>query len=34
MLCVFRDVFEQLSEMERSGANATSEAGRNVLQPL
>uniref|UniRef100_A0A671U6Q9 Ubiquitin carboxyl-terminal hydrolase n=1 Tax=Sparus aurata TaxID=8175 RepID=A0A671U6Q9_SPAAU len=29
-----KDVFEQLSEMERSGANATSEAGRNVLQPL
>lgn len=29
-----KDVFEQLSEMERSGASATSEAGRNVLQPL
>lgn len=29
-----KDVFEQLSEMERSGAGATSEAGRNVLQPL
>uniref|UniRef100_I3KJB2 Ubiquitin carboxyl-terminal hydrolase n=1 Tax=Oreochromis niloticus TaxID=8128 RepID=I3KJB2_ORENI len=27
-------VFEQLSEMERSGAGSTSEAGRNVLQPL
>uniref|UniRef100_A0AAX7VQS9 Ubiquitin carboxyl-terminal hydrolase n=1 Tax=Astatotilapia calliptera TaxID=8154 RepID=A0AAX7VQS9_ASTCA len=29
-----KDVFEQLSEMERSGAGSTSEAGRNVLQPL
>ncbi|XP_049905864.1 ubiquitin carboxyl-terminal hydrolase 37 isoform X1 [Epinephelus moara] len=29
-----KDVFEQLSEMERSGASTTSEAGRNVLQPL
>lgn len=29
-----KDVFEQLSEMERSGASNTSEAGRNVLQPL
>lgn len=29
-----KDVFEQLSEMERSGAGAPSEAGRNVLQPL
>ncbi|XP_056145057.1 ubiquitin carboxyl-terminal hydrolase 37 [Lampris incognitus] len=29
-----KDVFEELSEMERSGANNTSEAGRNVLQPL
>ncbi|XP_041857328.1 ubiquitin carboxyl-terminal hydrolase 37 isoform X2 [Melanotaenia boesemani] len=29
-----KDVFEQLSEMERSGASGTSEAGRNVLQPL
>ncbi|XP_051260989.1 ubiquitin carboxyl-terminal hydrolase 37 isoform X4 [Dicentrarchus labrax] len=29
-----KDVFEQLSEMERSGASSTSEAGRNVLQPL
>ncbi|XP_047456420.1 ubiquitin carboxyl-terminal hydrolase 37 isoform X2 [Mugil cephalus] len=29
-----KDVFEQLSEMERSGAGGTSEAGRNVLQPL
>lgn len=29
-----KDVFEQLSEMERSGASATSEAGRNILQPL
>ncbi|KAM9365405.1 ubiquitin carboxyl-terminal hydrolase 37 isoform 2-T2 [Pholidichthys leucotaenia] len=28
-----KDVFEQLSEMERSGASA-SETGRNVLQPL
>lgn len=29
-----KDVFEQLSEMEKSGASTTSEAGRNVLQPL
>ncbi|KAK2839486.1 hypothetical protein Q5P01_013226 [Channa striata] len=29
-----KDVFEQLSEMERAGASSTSEAGRNVLQPL
>ncbi|XP_054881582.1 ubiquitin carboxyl-terminal hydrolase 37-like isoform X1 [Poeciliopsis prolifica] len=29
-----RDVFEQLSEMERSGTSSASEAGRNVLQPL
>ncbi|XP_078119281.1 ubiquitin carboxyl-terminal hydrolase 37 isoform X2 [Sander vitreus] len=29
-----KDVFEQLSEMERSGASTPSEAGRNVLQPL
>ncbi|KAM9710738.1 ubiquitin carboxyl-terminal hydrolase 37 [Menidia menidia] len=29
-----KDVFEQLSDMERSGASSTSEAGRNVLQPL
>ncbi|XP_028289455.1 ubiquitin carboxyl-terminal hydrolase 37 [Parambassis ranga] len=29
-----KDVFEQLSEMERSGASSTSEVGRNVLQPL
>ncbi|XP_034429463.1 ubiquitin carboxyl-terminal hydrolase 37 [Hippoglossus hippoglossus] len=29
-----KDVFEQLSEMERSGASSTSEAGRNILQPL
>ncbi|KAI3355903.1 hypothetical protein L3Q82_004451 [Scortum barcoo] len=29
-----KDVFEQLSDMERSGASTTSEAGRNVLQPL
>ncbi|XP_024142909.1 ubiquitin carboxyl-terminal hydrolase 37 [Oryzias melastigma] len=29
-----RDVFEQLSEMERSGAGGASEAVRNVLQPL
>uniref|UniRef100_A0A3Q3BH33 Ubiquitin carboxyl-terminal hydrolase n=1 Tax=Kryptolebias marmoratus TaxID=37003 RepID=A0A3Q3BH33_KRYMA len=29
-----KDVFEQLSEMERSGSSSTSEAGRNVLQPL
>ncbi|XP_075961800.1 ubiquitin carboxyl-terminal hydrolase 37 [Anarhichas minor] len=29
-----KDVFEQLSEMERSGVNTTPEAGRNVLQPL
>ncbi|XP_035995609.1 ubiquitin carboxyl-terminal hydrolase 37-like isoform X2 [Fundulus heteroclitus] len=29
-----RDVFEQLSEMERSGSGGASEAGRNVLQPL
>ncbi|XP_056289419.1 ubiquitin carboxyl-terminal hydrolase 37 isoform X2 [Pseudoliparis swirei] len=29
-----KDVFEQLSEMERSGVGATAEAARNVLQPL
>uniref|UniRef100_H2MJB1 Ubiquitin carboxyl-terminal hydrolase n=1 Tax=Oryzias latipes TaxID=8090 RepID=H2MJB1_ORYLA len=29
-----KDVFEQLSEMERSGASGASEAVRNVLQPL
>uniref|UniRef100_A0A3Q3JPE1 Ubiquitin carboxyl-terminal hydrolase n=1 Tax=Monopterus albus TaxID=43700 RepID=A0A3Q3JPE1_MONAL len=29
-----KDVFEQLSEMERAGVSSTSEAGRNVLQPL
>lgn len=29
-----KDVFEQLSEMERCGASGASEAGRNVLQPL
>ncbi|XP_059198676.1 ubiquitin carboxyl-terminal hydrolase 37 isoform X1 [Centropristis striata] len=29
-----KDMFEQLSEMEKSGAGITSEAGRNVLQPL
>ncbi|KAM8856582.1 ubiquitin carboxyl-terminal hydrolase 37 isoform 1-T2 [Spinachia spinachia] len=29
-----KDVFEQLSEMERPGANAPLEGGRNVLQPL
>uniref|UniRef100_A0A8C3G808 Ubiquitin carboxyl-terminal hydrolase n=1 Tax=Cyclopterus lumpus TaxID=8103 RepID=A0A8C3G808_CYCLU len=29
-----KDVFEQLSEMERSGVGTTPEAGRNVLQPL
>ncbi|KAM4730868.1 ubiquitin carboxyl-terminal hydrolase 37 [Anableps anableps] len=29
-----KDVFEQLSEMERSGSSSSSEAGRNVLQPL
>uniref|UniRef100_A0A3P8S1N9 Ubiquitin carboxyl-terminal hydrolase n=1 Tax=Amphiprion percula TaxID=161767 RepID=A0A3P8S1N9_AMPPE len=29
-----KDVFEQSSEMERSGASSTAEAGRNVLQPL
>lgn len=29
-----KDVFEQLSEMEKSGSSTTSEAGRNVLQPL
>ncbi|CAJ1078726.1 ubiquitin carboxyl-terminal hydrolase 37 isoform X1 [Xyrichtys novacula] len=29
-----KDVFEQLSDMEKSGASTTSEAGRNVLQPL
>ncbi|XP_061579846.1 ubiquitin carboxyl-terminal hydrolase 37 isoform X1 [Cololabis saira] len=29
-----KDVFEQLSEMERSGASSSSEAARNVLQPL
>ncbi|XP_034549402.1 ubiquitin carboxyl-terminal hydrolase 37 isoform X2 [Notolabrus celidotus] len=29
-----KDMFEQLSEMERSGSSTTSEAGRNVLQPL
>ncbi|XP_063743562.1 ubiquitin carboxyl-terminal hydrolase 37 isoform X2 [Eleginops maclovinus] len=29
-----KDMFEQLSEVERSGASNPSEAGRNVLQPL
>ncbi|XP_037646758.1 ubiquitin carboxyl-terminal hydrolase 37 isoform X2 [Sebastes umbrosus] len=29
-----KDVFEQLSEVERSGGSTTSEASRNVLQPL
>ncbi|KAL6101301.1 usp37 [Pungitius sinensis] len=29
-----KDVFEQLSEMERPGASAPLEGGRNVLQPL
>lgn len=29
-----KDMFEQLSEMERSGAGGPSEPGRNVLQPL
>uniref|UniRef100_A0A3P9IZE8 Ubiquitin carboxyl-terminal hydrolase n=1 Tax=Oryzias latipes TaxID=8090 RepID=A0A3P9IZE8_ORYLA len=29
-----KDVFEQLSELERSGATGASEAVRNVLQPL
>ncbi|XP_068184773.1 ubiquitin carboxyl-terminal hydrolase 37 [Antennarius striatus] len=29
-----KDVFEQLSDMEKSGGSTTSEAGRNVLQPL
>ncbi|XP_029980667.1 ubiquitin carboxyl-terminal hydrolase 37 [Sphaeramia orbicularis] len=29
-----KDVFEQLSEMEKPGVGSTSEAGRNVLQPL
>uniref|UniRef100_A0A667ZZW6 Ubiquitin carboxyl-terminal hydrolase n=1 Tax=Myripristis murdjan TaxID=586833 RepID=A0A667ZZW6_9TELE len=29
-----KDVFEELSEMERTGASGTSEAGRSVLQPL
>ncbi|XP_047226998.1 ubiquitin carboxyl-terminal hydrolase 37 isoform X2 [Girardinichthys multiradiatus] len=29
-----KDVFEQLSETERLGSSCTSEAGRNVLQPL
>lgn len=29
-----KDVFEQLSEMEKAGASSTSEVGRNVLQPL
>uniref|UniRef100_A0A665W4I3 Ubiquitin carboxyl-terminal hydrolase n=1 Tax=Echeneis naucrates TaxID=173247 RepID=A0A665W4I3_ECHNA len=29
-----KDVFEQLSELERAGSSSTSEAGRNVLQPL
>ncbi|XP_008327208.1 ubiquitin carboxyl-terminal hydrolase 37 [Cynoglossus semilaevis] len=31
---VHKNVFEQLSEMERAGGSSTSEAGRNVLQPL
>ncbi|XP_061923525.1 ubiquitin carboxyl-terminal hydrolase 37 isoform X1 [Entelurus aequoreus] len=29
-----KDVFEQLSEMEKAGASSTSDVGRNVLQPL
>lgn len=29
-----KDVFEQLSDLERSGGSITSEAGRNILQPL
>ncbi|KAM9850937.1 ubiquitin carboxyl-terminal hydrolase 37 [Aulostomus maculatus] len=29
-----KDMFEQLSEMERAGASGTSDVGRNVLQPL
>uniref|UniRef100_UPI003AAF3EB5 ubiquitin carboxyl-terminal hydrolase 37 isoform X1 n=1 Tax=Centroberyx gerrardi TaxID=166262 RepID=UPI003AAF3EB5 len=29
-----KDVFEELSEMERTGASSISEAGRSVLQPL
>uniref|UniRef100_A0A8C6P166 Ubiquitin carboxyl-terminal hydrolase n=1 Tax=Nothobranchius furzeri TaxID=105023 RepID=A0A8C6P166_NOTFU len=29
-----KDVFEQLSEMERSGSSSGSEAGKNILQPL
>ncbi|XP_034077415.1 LOW QUALITY PROTEIN: ubiquitin carboxyl-terminal hydrolase 37-like [Gymnodraco acuticeps] len=29
-----KDMFEQLSDMDRSGASNPSEAGRNVLQPL
>ncbi|XP_069554901.1 ubiquitin carboxyl-terminal hydrolase 37 [Brachyistius frenatus] len=29
-----KDMFEQLSEMERCGGSGSSEAGRNVLQPL
>ncbi|KAF7658148.1 hypothetical protein LDENG_00016690 [Lucifuga dentata] len=29
-----KDVFEQLSEMERASASSNPEAGRNVLQPL
>lgn len=39
LLCLFppllRDVFEELSELERTGASGgASEAGRTVLQPL
>ncbi|XP_055019497.1 ubiquitin carboxyl-terminal hydrolase 37 isoform X1 [Boleophthalmus pectinirostris] len=29
-----KDVFEQLSEMERTGPSSSSDAARNVLQPL
>nr|XP_057938706.1 ubiquitin carboxyl-terminal hydrolase 37 [Doryrhamphus excisus]XP_057938707.1 ubiquitin carboxyl-terminal hydrolase 37 [Doryrhamphus excisus] len=29
-----KDVFEQLSEMEKAGTSSTSDVGRNVLQPL
>lgn len=29
-----REVFEELSEMDKSGVNGSGDAGRNVLQPL
>ncbi|KAM3862486.1 ubiquitin carboxyl-terminal hydrolase 37 [Diretmus argenteus] len=29
-----KDVFEELSEMEKTGTSSTAEAGRSVLQPL